>query len=80
MFGEADQIRVARTQWRHFHGDDIQPEIKIFAEQPLHHAFLQIAIGRGNDAQIGRARDIFPQPFVFAFLQQAQQFWLDFHW
>src|SRR5665213_3725295 len=53
MFGEADQIAVARTQRRHFHGDDIEPEIQIFAEQAFGHALFQIAIGRSNDAQIG---------------------------
>jgi len=41
--------------------------------------FFQIAVRRGDDPQIGRARDVFAEPFVFALLQQAQKFRLDFH-
>ena len=38
-------------------------------KEALGHAFLEIAIGGGDDPQVGGARDVFAQTLIFPLLQ-----------
>ena len=60
-------------------GDHVQAKIKILAEGAIGHALFQIAMGRGDDANISLAGDVFAKPFIFALLQQQEQLGLNLH-
>ena len=79
VLGEANQILEPRPQRRHFDGDDIEPEIEVFAERPVGHALFQITIGRRDDTHVGLAGDVFAEALVFAFLDQPEQLGLNLH-
>src|SRR5437899_6002445 len=74
---EANEIRSPVAQRRHLDSDDVEPEIKIFAESAIGDAFLEVATGGGDDAHLGFARDIFAEPLIFTFLKQTEQFGLN---
>ncbi len=57
----------------------LRRKYKILAKHSFGDALFQIAIGGGDDADIGLSRDVFAEPLVFALLQQAQQLGLNFH-
>ena len=58
---------------------DIQPIEQILAEQALIDLLLQVAIGGGDDADVGPDRRAAADCRVFALLQHAQQPRLRFH-
>ena len=56
IIGQCRDIFFALAQRRQCQGNDIQPVKKIGAKSPAHHRAFEIAIGGGDDAQIGSDR------------------------
>ena len=54
------------------HRDHVDAVQQILAEQSVPDHFLQIAIGRRDNAHIGAACDRIANPFVFAVVDEAQ--------
>src|SRR5262245_46266663 len=79
MFGEADQIFLARPQWRHLHRDNVESKVEILAKSAVSHPLFQVAIRRRDDTHVGLPGDVFTQSLVFALLKQSEQFGLDLH-
>ena len=64
---------TALAQRRQAQRHDIEPVIKILAEQALADQLAQVAVGGGDDAHIGLDRRAPADRGVFALLQHAQQ-------
>ena len=73
-FREQSEIFRPLAQRRHDDRDDIQAIQQIFAERVLFDHVGEIAIGRGDDAHVRAPRDRVADAFVFAILDEAQQF------
>src|SRR5260221_7826259 len=71
------EISRALAQRRHFRGDNVEPEIEVFAEAALGDAFFKIMAGGGNDAHLGLAGDILANTLVFTLLKKPKQLGLD---
>jgi hypothetical protein len=70
---ELNDIIASFAQRGHVKREDAEAVVKILTKAPVCNSLLQIAIGRGNDANIDGMRRLVAHTFVFAFLQDAQK-------
>ena len=73
MAHEKRDVFFSFPERRQAHGNDIEAEKQILAEQALSHHLAQIAMGRGNDTHIDLLRLETTDGDDLAFLQHAQQ-------
>src|SRR6516225_5457487 len=73
MGDQAGDVLAAFAQRRELNREDAQAIEKVLAEPAGVDLFLQVAIGRGNDADIDPAGARVADTFQFLFLQNAQQ-------
>jgi hypothetical protein len=71
MDSERRDIGAALTQRREFNREEAQSIKKVLAKSTRIYLFLQVAIGRGNDADIDLATPRFPEALQFVLLQNA---------
>jgi len=62
----------------HLHGDDVEAVEEVFPELAVLDGLGEIAIGGGDDADLGVSGGVFAEAFVFAFLEEAKEFGLNF--
>ena len=77
--GDGDNIVRPLAQGGNGDGKDIEPVVKVFAEDALGHGFRHVAVGGGNDADVERHRLLAADPLDLSFLQHAQQLGLQAH-
>ena len=77
MPAEIGNVLQAVAQRRNFDRHDVQPIEEILAEIAFFDAALEIAIGRGDHADIHLLREAAADALEAAFLQHAQQFGLE---
>ena len=70
--GQNHDVLRAFAQRRNLNREDRQPEKEIFAELPLGHPLLQIAVRRGHDAHVDDQRLRAADPFEPLLFQRAQ--------
>ena len=73
MCGERRNVLAAFAQWRDFNRKDAQAIEKVLAEPAGIDLFLQVAIGRGDDANVDFAGAGVADALQFLLLQNAQQ-------
>ena len=77
LFEEASRdehnILAPVAQRRHADRHDVQPVIKILAQPATAHRLQRVAIGRGEEADVGPARPRIADPLVAAGLHEPQQ-------
>ncbi len=76
-FGEERHIAIAFAQRGHVHGHHVQAEIEILPEFVFLNALLELAVGGGDYAHVHLDGAVSAHAFEFAFLQNAQQFALE---
>jgi hypothetical protein len=55
------------------YGDDVEPEIKVFAETALLHFLAEVAVSRGDDPDVHLDALVAPYPLEFALLKDPEQ-------
>ena len=60
--------------------DNVQSKVEIRPEELLRNRLLKIAIGRGNDPDVGLDRLYSPNPLKFTLLEDAKQLHLELRW
>ncbi len=73
MLDQGPEVVGALTQRRHPHLDDVDPVQQILAEAPVGRQRHEIAMGRGDDADVGRHRGRSTKRMHFLLLQHAQE-------
>ena len=76
--GESCEVGGPFAQAGQGDADYVEPVKQILAEAAGLHLGGEIAVGRGDDADVGAARLRFADALVFALLEEAKQFRLDF--
>ncbi len=77
---EHGNIAAALAQGGDVHRDDVEAEVKIFAEGPVLVGGFEIAVGGGDDAHVHFDALVAAHGTHFFFLQHAQQLGLQFEW
>ena len=77
IVGAGFNIFLSLTQRRDLDFHHIQAVVKIFPKSSLGNGFAQVEVGGGDKPYIGIPGDVFADPFVFLFLDEAQEFGLD---
>ncbi|HEY4056179.1 MAG TPA: hypothetical protein VGM39_06195 [Kofleriaceae bacterium] len=77
MERELGHVFPALAQWRKTDGDDVDAIVEIAAESTDAHIGREVAVGRGDHADIDAFGDIRTHASHFTFLQRAQQFDLE---
>ena len=72
VIDEQRDVLAARAQRRRRDGDDVEPIVEVLAEAPRLHLGEQIAVGRGDDADVG-LDGVAAERLVLALLQDAQE-------
>src|ERR1044072_2042734 len=80
MLGQRQDVLAAITQRREFDRHDRKSIIKILAKHSLPHRFLQINVGRGNDADVDATRRGVAERRELTLLNNAQQTHLGLRW
>ena len=73
---QGGDILAALPQGRDQQREDVQAIEQVFAEQTFCHRVGDVAVRRGNDANIEDHRLLAPHPLDFPLLENAQQFGL----
>src|SRR5580765_7262117 len=74
MIGEREYVRAALAQWGNGEGENVQPEIKIFAKVAIGDGRCQIDVGQGHDSRFNTNRLRAAEPLEDTLLQHAKQF------
>ena len=77
FLGQERHVFPAIAQRRHVNRHDVQAEKEILAEFLFLHALFEVAVGRGDDADVDLDGAVAADAFEFAFLQDAEELGLD---
>src|SRR5260370_35557104 len=75
--GEKTDVLAPAAQGRDLQGEDVQAVEEVLPEGPLAHAPLQVAVGGGQDADVGAAGGRIADALVLAVLDEAEQLRLE---
>src|SRR5690606_32834884 len=75
--GEQRHVAPPLAQGRNVDGKDVEPVVEILAKCPVAHRLAQVAIGRGNDADIHLLRPGGADRLELSFLEDAKQLGLE---
>src|SRR4051812_14492749 len=78
MLGEQRNVLAPFAQGHRLDRKHVEPEIEVLAKTSALNLLLEVAIGRGDDADVDRAGALLADAFEIAFLQYAQQLALQF--
>ena len=76
MLCEEWNVVLSLPQWNHLDRKHVEPVVEVFAKTTGGHTLFQIAIRRGDDADVCRARAILAHALIAFFLEHAQKFTL----
>ncbi|OPZ05947.1 MAG: hypothetical protein BWZ08_02381 [candidate division BRC1 bacterium ADurb.BinA292] len=74
VVGEFEDVALALAQRRHVDGEDIEPVVEILPEFGGFDHLFEVAVGRGDDADIDRDRAAAADALDFALLEDAEEF------
>ena len=77
LLGEMGHVLPVFAQRRHVNGHDVEAEEEVLAEFLALDAFLEVAVGGGDDADIHLDGAVAADAFELALLEDAQQLGLD---
>jgi len=77
LLGQRHDVLGPVPEWRQRNADHIQSIEKVFPEETIRYALIEVGVGCSNDPHIRLAGRRLPKSFVFPVLNEAQQLGLN---